>query len=108
MDNIFFAIKGKKNDGNQFVRQSFKKKASLAIVNRIQNDLNKKRQIKIKNTLKFLTDTSKIFRENINTKIIAITGSCGKTTLKEMIGRTLKEVSKTKFKNWKRKYKFFN
>ena len=90
-NDIFFAIKGKKNDGNQFVRQSFKKKASLAIVNRIQNDLNKKRQIKIKNTLKFLTDTSKIFRENINTKIIAITGSCGKTTLKELLGNSLKK-----------------
>ena len=31
------------------------------------------------------------FRENINAKIISITGSCGKTTLKEMIGLTLKK-----------------
>ena len=105
-NDIFFAIKGKKNDGNQFVRQSFKKKASLAIVNRIQNDLNKKRQIKIKNTLKFLTDTSKIFRENINTKIIAITGSCGKTTLKELLGNSLKKFSKVSIspKSYNNKY----
>ena len=105
-NDIFFAIKGKKNDGNQFVRQSFKKKASLAIVNRIQNDLNKKRQIKIKNTLKFLTDTSKIFRENINTKIIAITGSCGKTTLKELLGNSLKKISKVSIspKSYNNKY----
>ena len=105
-NDIFFAIKGKKNDGNQFVRQSFKKNASLAIVNRIQNDLNKKRQIKIKNTLKFLTDTSKIFRENINTKIIAITGSCGKTTLKELLGNSLKKISKVSIspKSYNNKY----
>ena len=105
-NDIFFAIKGKKNDGNQFVRQSFKKKALLAIVNRIQNDLNKKRQIKIKNTLKFLTDTSKIFRENINTKIIAITGSCGKTTLKELLGNSLKKISKVSIspKSYNNKY----
>ena len=105
-NDIFFAIKGKKNDGNQFVRQSFKKKASLAIVNRIQNDLNKKRQIKIKNTLKFLTDISKIFRENINTKIIAITGSCGKTTLKELLGNSLKKISKVSIspKSYNNKY----
>ena len=105
-NDIFFAIKGKKNDGNQFVRQSFKKKASLAIVNRIQNDLNKKRQIKVKNTLKFLTDTSKIFRENINTKIIAITGSCGKTTLKELLGNSLKKISKVSIspKSYNNKY----
>ena len=105
-NDIFFAIKGKKNDGNQFVKQSLKKKASVAIVNRIQNDLNKKRQIKIKNTLKFLTDTSKIFRENINTKIIAITGSCGKTTLKELLGNSLKKISKVSIspKSYNNKY----
>ena len=38
-NNLFVAIKGKKNDGNKFVAQSFKKKASLAIVNKIQNKL---------------------------------------------------------------------
>ena len=105
-NDIFFAIKGKKNDGNQFVKQSLKKKASVAIVNRIQNDLSKKRQIKIKNTLKFLTDTSKIFRENINTKIIAITGSCGKTTLKELLGNSLKKISKVSIspKSYNNKY----
>ena len=93
-NDIFFAIKGKKNDGNNFVSQSLKKKASLAIVNRIQNNLNKKRQVKVKDTLKFLTETSKIFRENIKTNIIAITGSCGKTTLKELLGNSLRKVSK--------------
>ncbi len=93
-DDIFFAIKGKKNDGNKFVRQSFKNKASLAIVNKIQKNLNLHRQIKVKNTLKFLTNTARIFRKNINTKIIAITGSCGKTSLKELLGNSLKKISK--------------
>ena len=92
-NDIFFAIKGKKNDGNKFVKQALKRGASLAVVNRIQDNLNNKKQIKVKNTLKFLTDTSKIFRKNINTKIIAITGSCGKTTLKELLGNSLKKIS---------------
>ena len=87
-EDIFFAIKGEKNDGNKFVKQSFKNRASLAIVNRFQNSLNKSKQIKVKNSLKFLTDISKIFRKNIDTKVIAITGSCGKTTLKELLGNT--------------------
>ena len=105
-DDIFFAIKGKKNDGNRFVKQSFKRKASVAIVNRIQNNLNKRRQIKVKDTLKFLTDTSKILRKNINTKIIAITGSCGKTTLKELLGNSLKKISKVSIslKSYNNKY----
>jgi MurE/MurF fusion protein len=93
-NDIFFAIKGKKKDGNKFVAQSFKRKVSVAIVNRIQKNLNEKRQIKVKNTLNFLTDVSKIFRKVIDTKIIAITGSCGKTTLKEMLGKVLRKVFK--------------
>ncbi len=93
-NDIFFAIKGKKNDGNKFVDESFKKKASLAIVNKIQRKLNLKQQIKVENTLKFLTDVSKVFRKNINTKLIAITGSCGKTTLKELLGNSLRKFSK--------------
>ncbi len=93
-NDIFFAIKGKKNDGNKYVAQSFNRKASLAVVNRFQNNLNKSRQIKVKNTLKFLTDTSKTFRKSIDTNIIAITGSCGKTTLKELLGNVLSKISK--------------
>jgi len=105
-NDIFFAIKGKKNDGNKFVAQSFKKKASLAIVNKIQNKLKINRQIKVKNTLKFLTDTSKIFRENIDTKIIGITGSCGKTSIKELLGDVLGKISKVSIspKSYNNKY----
>ena len=93
-DDIFFAIKGKKNDGNNFVRQSFQKKASIVVVNKIQKSIKNKRQIKVENTLRFLTEASKIFRKNIKTKIISITGSSGKTTLKEMLGNSLKKISK--------------
>ncbi len=96
-NDIFFAIKGKKKDGNKFVKQSFKRKASLAVVNTIQNDCDIKRQIKVKDTLKFLTEISRIFRKNIKTKVIAITGSCGKTTLKELLGNSLKKIDKTSF-----------
>ena len=105
-DDIFFAIKGEKNDGNKFVKQSFKNRASLAIVNRFQNSLNKSKQIKVKDSLKFLTDISKIFRKNIDTKVIAITGSCGKTTLKELLGNTLKKISKVSIspKSYNNKY----
>ena len=94
-NDVFFAIKGKVNDGNNFVSQSFKKKASLAIVNKIQNNLDVKRQIKVKNTLKFLTNVSKVYRKNISTNIIAITGSCGKTTLKELLGSVMAKISYT-------------
>ena len=104
--NIFFAIKGKKNDGNKFVKQSFKRKASIAVINRFQSGLDVRRQIKVKDTLKFLTEISKILRTNLNTKIIAITGSCGKTTVKELLGNTLKKIQKTSVspKSYNNKY----
>ena len=92
-NDIFFAIKGKKNDGNKFISEAFKKKASIAVVNKIEKKINISRQIKRKDTLKFLTKSSELYRENIKTKIIAITGSCGKTTLKELLGNSLKQIS---------------
>ena len=94
-NDVFFAIKGEKLDGNRFVSEAMKKKSSLAIVNKFHKKYPLTKQIKVKNTLNFLTKCSSNFRENINAKIISITGSCGKTTLKEMIGSTLKKVSKT-------------
>jgi len=70
----------------------FNKKASLAIVNKINKEEKKSKQIKVKNTLNFLTRTSSKVRENSLAKIIAITGSCGKTSLKELIGTTLNSL----------------
>jgi murE/murF fusion protein len=105
-NDIFFAIKGKRLDGNKFIAEALKKKSSLAIVNRLNKNCPPSKQIKVNNTLEFLTKCSSIFRENISAKIISITGSCGKTTLKEMIGSTLKKISSTTFspKSFNNKY----
>ena len=96
-NDVFFAIKGKKMDGNKFIFEALKKRSSIAIVNRINKNFSVSKQIKVKNTLDFLTKCSSIFRENINAKIISITGSCGKTTLKEMLGLTFKKISKVTY-----------
>ena len=105
-NDVFFAIKGKRVDGNKFLPEAFKKKSSFVVVNKINKDYSLTKQIKVKNTLNFLTKCSSIFRENINAKIIAITGSCGKTSLKELIGHTLKKISKTTYspKSYNNKY----
>ena len=105
-DDIFFAIKGKKNNGNKFVNEAFNKKASVAIVNTINKNNSRKNQVRVKDTLKFLTKVSKTYRQNIDTKIIAITGSCGKTTLKELLGNSLKQLSKVSIspKSYNNKY----
>ena len=93
-NNIFFAIKGKNKDGNLFVKEAFTRGASLAIVN---NQKKSKKKIVVKNTLKFLTEASSILRENFLSKIISITGSCGKTSLKELLGRSLNKFSQATY-----------
>ena len=104
--DIFFAIKGKKNDGNKYIGESFKKKASIVVANNINKKFSDRKQMIVNNSLRFLTDVSKTFRKNIDTKIIAITGSCGKTTLKELLGNSLKKISKVSIspKSFNNKY----
>ncbi len=105
-NDVFFAIKGKKVDGNKFISEVLKKKSSFAVVNKINRNYPLSKQVKVENTLNFLSKCSSIFRENITTKIISITGSCGKTTLKDMIGHTLSKISKTSYspKSYNNKY----
>ena len=93
-NDLFFAIKGKNKDGNLFIKEAIKNGASLAIVNKSKKA---PKLIKVKNTLKFLTHASSILRQNNQSKIIAITGSCGKTSLKELLGKTLNKVSNTTY-----------
>ncbi len=94
-NDIFFALKGRRKDGNSFIKEAFKNGASLAIVNKINKSIKKKNQIKVKNSLNFLTKASEIIRQNSSPKIIAITGSCGKTSLKEMLKKTLSKFGTT-------------
>jgi len=89
-NDIFFALKGKNKNGNLFIKEAFDKGASLVVANQLKKS---PKQINTKDTLKFLTEASSILRENIQSKIIAITGSCGKTSLKELLGKSLNKIS---------------
>jgi len=93
-NDVFFALRGKNKDGNLFVKEAFSNGASLAIVN---NQKKSKKKIVVKDTLKFLTEASSILRDNLSSKIISITGSCGKTSLKELTGSTLNKISQTTY-----------
>jgi len=89
-NDIFFAIKGNNKDGNLYVDEAFQNGASLVIAN---NQRKSKKKIVVDDTLQFLTDASAQLRENLSSKIISITGSCGKTSLKELLGKTLSKIS---------------
>lgn len=95
-DSLFIAIKGKNFDGNNFVDQAFKKGAVLAIVDnkKFSNSKNKK-IIFVPNTLKALEKISKNIIKNYKGKVIAVTGSNGKTSTTNIISTVLKNSSKT-------------
>ena len=105
-NDIFFTLKGKKKDAHRYLSEVFKRRASLAIVNKINKKLSYSKQIKVKNTLKFLIDCAKNYRLNLDTKIIAITGSCGKTSLKDLLSQTLDKSYKISYspKSYNNKY----
>ena len=93
-NDIFFAIKGPKNDGNNYADEAIKKGASLAIVNKL-GKLNKSKKIKTTNTLKVLTNASKDVRKISSAKFISITGSSGKTSLKDLLSFCLNKLAPT-------------
>ena len=90
--NLFIAIKGKNNDGNNYVRESLKKGANLSITTK---NFNNKKIIKVKNTHQFLNKLAVKKREKSNAIIIAVTGSVGKTTIKTLLGIILSSFGKT-------------
>jgi murE/murF fusion protein len=95
--NLFVAINGKKYDGHIFAKEALRNKANYCVVQKNITKLNKKKLIKFPNTINFLNKLSVLKRKNIDSKIIAITGSSGKTTLKTLLGKILSEYGKTYF-----------
>ena len=93
-DNLFLAIKGKNNDGNQFISKAIKKGARY-IVSSKSNKKHKKKIIKVENPISFLNKFARLKRENCNAKILAITGSAGKTSLKNILNILLQKYEKT-------------
>tara|TARA_Y100000590_G_scaffold229821_1_gene259189 strand:- start:6085 stop:8931 length:2847 start_codon:yes stop_codon:yes gene_type:complete len=90
-NDLFFAIKGKKTDGHLFVKDAIKKGAIISIVSRKIKKVPKHKIIKVNNTFSSLNNFARVTRDNTDAKIIGITGSVGKTTLKNLIGFALKK-----------------
>ena len=93
--NLFIAIKGKNKDGHDFVQQAIKKGANLCIVSKTKKGKNKKKLLKVKNTKTFLSRFAHLKRSQSKAKIIAITGSSGKTTVKTLLAKMLLKFGST-------------
>ncbi|MEZ5648413.1 MAG: UDP-N-acetylmuramoyl-tripeptide--D-alanyl-D-alanine ligase [Alphaproteobacteria bacterium] len=94
--DLFVALKGPRFDGHDFVEEAFKKGAVAAIVEEnYKNSTNKGVLLQIEDTMKALRDLATAARARSRAKIIAVTGSVGKTSTKEMIKLALAQSGET-------------
>jgi len=107
---IFFALTGENYDGHNFIEQALCNGAAGAVISDSKkigdlslNGSGKIALIEVSDTLKALGDLAKYYRKSLQAKFIAVTGSNGKTTTKDMVYHILKD-----FKNVSRSEKSFN
>ncbi|MEP6466836.1 MAG: UDP-N-acetylmuramoyl-tripeptide--D-alanyl-D-alanine ligase [Parafilimonas sp.] len=91
---IFFALKGSNFNGNHYALQAIKLGASYAVIDE-DIDVANNKLIKVDNVLETLQQLAKYHREQFKIPFIAITGSNGKTTTKELIHVVLSSTYKT-------------
>src|SRR5688572_28244964 len=92
--DLFFALKGPQFNGNSFAKQALDTGAAFAIIDEKQFEIPGK-TILVEDSLKTLQDLARFHRDNFSIPIIAITGSNGKTTTKELIHAVLASSFKT-------------
>jgi UDP-N-acetylmuramoyl-tripeptide--D-alanyl-D-alanine ligase len=86
--DCFFAIAGENFDGHDFLGEVFAKGAACAVVSK-DIKLAGKVLLKVSDTIKALGDLACWYRQECNFKVVAITGSAGKTTTRQIVHHVL-------------------
>lgn len=94
-NSLFVAIKGDNFDANTFAKEALEKGASYVVIDNNDYFIDH-RTILVDNSLKALQQLSKFHRMYLKLPIIALTGSNGKTTTKELINAVLSKKYKTR------------
>ena len=90
---MFFALKGEKFDGNDFALQAIADGADYAVVDRTEL-ANHKNCLLVEDTLLILQKLANYHRRKLSVPFLAITGTNGKTTTKELIANVLSQKYK--------------
>jgi UDP-N-acetylmuramoyl-tripeptide--D-alanyl-D-alanine ligase len=93
-DDIFFALKGPNFNGNNFAKQALQSGAAYVVADELLS-FQSERIIQVDNVLETLQQLAKYHREQFRIPFIAITGSNGKTTTKELLHEVLSTTFKT-------------
>jgi UDP-N-acetylmuramoyl-tripeptide--D-alanyl-D-alanine ligase len=94
-NSLFVAIKGERFDANTFAKEALDKGASYVIIDNEAYFIDQ-RTILVEDSLMALQELAKFHREYLKLPIIALTGSNGKTTTKELIAIVLSKKYKIK------------
>lgn len=86
--DLFFALKGDNFNGNEYATTALEKGAAYAIIDEKQYQENNQ-YILVEDVLTSLQDLARFHRRSFGIPVIAITGSNGKTTTKELISSVL-------------------
>jgi UDP-N-acetylmuramoyl-tripeptide--D-alanyl-D-alanine ligase len=86
--SIFFALKGDNFNGNSFALAALEKGASFAIVDEPEFARHEKIFL-VENVLQTLQDLARLHRQKLGIPVLAITGTNGKTTTKELVSAVL-------------------
>ncbi|MHB8254708.1 MAG: UDP-N-acetylmuramoyl-tripeptide--D-alanyl-D-alanine ligase [Acidiferrobacter sp.] len=89
--DLFVALPGARHDGHNFVGEARSRGAVAAVVDRqVDADI---RQLVIQNTMSALGAIARAWRTRFATPLIAVAGSNGKTTVKEMLGSIFRQAA---------------
>lgn len=92
-NDIFFAIKGEFADGHDHIFEAFEKGACLVVAEKIPDDLTHLPIILVKDSLEAFSSLAHDYLKSLKLLKIAITGSNGKTTTKEMVKACLSQFA---------------
>ena len=92
---LYFSLKGRNSDGHNFIGSSLEKNISAAIVDIGYNNSNNYPVLYSNDVEIAMGEIASLWRSRSKAKVIAITGSNGKTTTKEMLYDILKDRFKT-------------
>ncbi len=87
--DIFFAIRGRNQDGHEFVQDALAKGAAAVVVDREIEKVRRGNVLRVRDTVASLGDLARWMRNKAGVPIIAVTGSNGKTSTKDMIAHVL-------------------
>lgn len=91
---LFVCIPGNRVDGHDFAEDAVKRGAVLVLAQRDLPALPVP-VLRVGDTVKALGAIAALWRSRLKGKVIAVTGTCGKTTVKETLGQVLGSVAKT-------------